>query len=43
MAAGQGWDTLFEAAVVGVDAMPAVNDAVAWANDLVKRIEEAGA
>lgn len=40
---GEGWDTLYEAAVEDVDALPAVDDAVVWANDFVQRIEEVGA
>lgn len=40
--AGDGWDTLYEAAVEGVEALPEVDEAVRWANDFVQRINEAG-
>lgn len=43
IAAGKGWDTLYEEAVEDIDALPAAGDAVGWANDFVQRIEEAGA
>lgn len=40
---GEAWDTLYEAAVEDVDALPDVEAAVAWANAFVERIEAAGA
>lgn len=39
--AGDGWDTLYEAAVEDVDALPEVGAAVAWVNAFVARIEAA--
>ena len=39
--AGDGWDTLYEAAVEDVDALPEVGAAVAWVNEFVARIEAA--
>jgi hypothetical protein len=38
---GAGWDTLYEAAIEGVDALPDIEAAVAWVNDLIRRIAEA--
>lgn len=43
VAAGEGWGTLYEAAVEDVDALPDIEAAVAWANAFVERIEAAGA
>ena len=37
---GVGWDGLYEAATEGVDVLPEVGDAVAWANGLITRIAE---
>lgn len=39
---GEGWDTLYFAAVEGVDALPDVEAAVAWVNAFVARIDAAG-
>jgi len=39
---GEGWDTLYEAAVEDVEALPDVEAAVAWVNAFVERIEAAG-
>lgn len=39
---GDGWNTLYEAALESIDVLPAVDDAVAWVNAFVQRIEEAG-
>ena len=40
LAAGQGWDTLYEAAVENIDVLPGVEAAVPWANAFVQRIVE---
>lgn len=40
--AGDRWDTLYEAAVEDVDALPDLAAAVAWVNTFVARIEEGG-
>lgn len=40
---GQRWDTLYAEAAEGLDALPTVLDAVAWANALVQRIAAAAA
>lgn len=40
---GEGWDTLYNAAVEDIEVLPDVEDAVAWVNTLVARIEAAGA
>ena len=42
-APGEGWDTLCEAAVEDVDALPKVESAIARTNAFVERIEEARA
>jgi hypothetical protein len=34
-----GWDTIYAEAAEGLDVLPAVADAVAWANDLIARAE----
>ena len=39
---GDGWATLYEAAVEDVDVLPDVDDAVAWANEFVQRIATGG-
>lgn len=39
---GDGWATLYEAAVEGIDVLPHVDAAVAWANELVERIATVG-
>lgn len=39
--AGAGWDTLYEAAIDGVDVLADAEAAVAWVNDLIERIEGA--
>lgn len=39
--AGAGWDTLYDAAVEGIDVLPEVEAAVAWVNDLVRSIADA--
>ncbi len=39
--AGERWDTLYAEAVEGLDLLPTVEEAVAWANDLVQRIAAA--
>jgi len=36
-----GWDTLYEAAIEGVDVLPDIEAAVAWVNDLIMRIADA--
>lgn len=43
IAAGEGWDTLYAAAVQDIDVLPDVDAAFAWANAFVQRIAEAGA
>lgn len=40
--AGEGWGTLYEAAIEDVEALPDVDAAVAWVNAFVERIEAAG-
>lgn len=42
IASGEGWDTLYEAAIEGLEALPDVEAAVAWVNAFVERIEAAG-
>ncbi|MHB1066455.1 MAG: nucleotidyl transferase AbiEii/AbiGii toxin family protein [Candidatus Nanopelagicales bacterium] len=37
--AGDGWDTLYAAAVEGIDALPDVAHAVAWVNGFIERID----
>lgn len=39
---GENWDTLYAEAVDGLDLLPAIEPAVAWANDFVQRIAAAG-
>lgn len=41
VAIGEGWGTLYEAAIEDVDALPEVGVAVAWVNAFVARIEAA--
>ena len=43
VAAGQGWDTLYKAAVEDIEALPDVGAAVTWVNAFIKRIEAARA
>lgn len=38
---GVGWDDLYEAAIEGIDALPGVDAAVAWGNELIRRIADA--
>lgn len=40
--AGEYWDTLYAEAVEGLEVLPTVDEAVAWANDFVQRISAAG-
>lgn len=40
ISAAAGWDELYEAAIEGVDVLPDVEAAVAWVNDLVRRIAD---
>lgn len=42
IAVGVGWDTLYAEAAEGLDVLPTVNEAVAWVNDIVRRITGAG-
>lgn len=42
VAVGEGWGTLYEAAIEDVEALPDVEAAVAWVNAFVERIEAAG-
>lgn len=39
--ASDGWDTLYEAAIEGVDVLPGIEAAVAWVNELIRRIADA--
>ena len=39
---GDGWATLYEAAVEDIDVLPDVDDAVAWVNEFVQRIAAGG-
>lgn len=39
LAVADGWATLYAAAIEGIEAIPDVDEAVAWANALVERIE----
>jgi Nucleotidyl transferase AbiEii toxin, Type IV TA system len=39
---GERWDTLYTDAAEGLDVLPAVEEAVAWVNDFVRRIAAAG-
>ena len=41
VAVGVGWDTLYAEAADGLDVVSTVAEAVAWANDFVRRIAEA--
>lgn len=41
IAIGEGWATLYEAAVEDIDVLRDVDAAVAWTNDLIRRIAEA--
>ena len=41
IAASDGWDTLYEAAIEGVDVLPDIEAAVARANELIRRIADA--
>lgn len=36
---GEGWDSLYASQAHGLDVAPTADDAVAWANDLVARID----
>lgn len=38
---GVGWDDLYEAAIEGIDVLPDIGEAVAWTNDLIRRIADA--
>lgn len=38
---GAGWDDLYEAAIEGIDVLPDIDEAAAWANNLIARITEA--
>ena len=40
IAAQQRWDELYDAQAKGLDVLPSVEEAVAWANGLVRRIDE---
>lgn len=40
--AGEHWETLYAEAVEGLDLLPTLEEAVAWANDFVQRIAAAG-
>jgi hypothetical protein len=39
---GEAWATAYDAQAEGLDVLPSVGEAVTWANDLVRRIDEAG-
>ncbi|WP_147918622.1 nucleotidyl transferase AbiEii/AbiGii toxin family protein [Ruania zhangjianzhongii] len=39
---GNGWDTLYAAAVDDIDVVPEIAEAVRWANAFIERIEAAG-
>jgi hypothetical protein len=41
MEVGAGWGELYEAAIEGVDALSDIEAAVAWVNDLIRRIADA--
>jgi hypothetical protein len=43
IAEGAAWETLYAEAAEDLDVLPAVEDAVAWANDFVRRIADVGA
>ena len=36
---GEDWDSLYAAQSDGLDVLPTADDAVAWANDLIERID----
>lgn len=36
---GKDWDSLYAAQADGLDVLPTADDAVAWANDLIERID----
>ena len=36
---GKDWDSLYAAQSDGLDVLPTADDAVAWANDLIERID----
>ncbi|HJI72453.1 MAG TPA: nucleotidyl transferase AbiEii/AbiGii toxin family protein [Coriobacteriaceae bacterium] len=38
---GVGWDSLYFSQVEGLNVLPTVDDAVAWANDLIAKIDSA--
>lgn len=35
----EDWDTLYEAASEDIDVLPNVEEAVAWVNDFIQRVE----
>lgn len=37
----EGWDAVYSEAAGGLDVLANVSDAIAWANDLVRSIEDA--
>ncbi|WP_101721059.1 nucleotidyl transferase AbiEii/AbiGii toxin family protein [Eggerthella timonensis] len=42
VAKGEGWDALYAAQAADLPVKPGIDEAVAWANDLIERIESAG-
>lgn len=38
---GMGWDSLYFSQAEGLNVLPTVDDAVAWANDLIAKIDSA--
>ena len=38
---GEGWDTLYASQIGGLDVLPEIDMAIAWANDLITTIENA--
>ena len=36
---GEDWDSLYAAQADGLDVLPTADDAVAWANGLIERID----
>lgn len=42
LVSGEKWELLYAEAVVGLDLLRTVEEAVVWANDLVRRIAAAG-
>ena len=38
---GVGWDSLYSSQAEGLNVLPTVDDAVAWANDLIAKIDSA--